>query len=122
MPTTKGGGGGGAPSKKVSVQDMIQRIRENFKISDEEALYIREVSQERIEDEAVQQTVAAHRNDSQFLERVFKDQVNGQIQDAYALRELYEQLGDPKYTDTGAIFDILAHTVIQKGIELAHSA
>ena len=48
--------------------------------------------------------------------------VNGDIQDAYAIRELYEQLGGPKYTDTGAIFDIMAFTVIQKGLELAESA
>ncbi len=118
----KGGGGGGAPSRKVSVQDMIQKIRDDFEISDEEALYIREVSQERIEDESVQQTVAAHRGDIHFLEGVFKGQVNGQIQDAYALRELYEQLADPKYTDTGAIFDIMAYTVVQKGLELAEAA
>ena len=56
------------------------------------------------------------------LEGVFKEQVNGQIQDAFALRELYEQLGDPKYTDTGAIFDIMAYTVVQKGLELADAA
>ena len=118
----KAGGGRGAPSKKISIQDMIQKIRDDFEISDEEALYIREVSQERIEDEAVQQTIAGHRKDIQFLETVFKGQVNGQIQDAYALRELYEQLGDPKYTDKGAIFDIMAYTVVQKGLELAEAA
>ena len=60
--------------------------------------------------------------DEHFLETVFKGQVNGDIQDAYAIRELYEQLGDPKYTDRGAIFDIMAYTVIQKGLELAESA
>ena len=48
--------------------------------------------------------------------------VNGDIQDAYAIRELYVQLGDPKYTDTGAIFDIIAFTVIQKGLELSEPA
>lgn len=121
-PKPRKGGGGGAPPKKLSVQDMIAKIRETFDISDEEALYIREVSEEKIADESVQQTVAAHKSDEQFLENVFKDQVNGDIQDAYAIRELYEQLGDPKYTDTGAIFDIMAFTVIQKGLELAASA
>lgn len=118
----KGGGGGAPPPKKVSVQDMIQKIRDQFDISDDEALYIREVSKEKMEDESIQQTVAAHHNDVIFLDKVFKDQVNRQIQDAYAIRELYEPLGDPKYTDIGAIFDIMAHTVIQHGLELAIAA
>ncbi|MCK6619730.1 MAG: type I restriction endonuclease subunit R [Calditrichaceae bacterium] len=118
----KGSKSGPPPVKRVSVQDMIARIRETYQISEEEALHIREVSEEKIADESIQQTVAHHQTDTTFLETVYKDQVNGDIQDAYAIRELYEQLGDPKYTDTGAIFDIMAFTVIQKGLELANAS
>jgi len=118
---SKGGGGGGA-IKKVSVQDMIAKLRETYEISDEEALHIREVSEEKISDESIQQTVVAHKTDESFLEDVFKGQINEEIQDAYTIRALYEQLADPKYTDRGAIFDIMAYTVIQKGLELAESA
>ncbi|KIU53303.1 restriction endonuclease subunit S [Pseudomonas putida] len=107
------------PMKKISVHDMISKIRETFEISEEEALHIREVSEEKLEDESIRLTVAAHKTDITFLESVYKGQINAGIQDAYALRELYEQLGDPKYTDRGAIFDIMAFTVIQKGLELA---
>ena len=98
---------------------MITRIRETYDISDEEALHIREVSEEKLEDESIRQTVAAHKSDTAFLESIYKGQINEGIQDAYALRELYEQLGDPKYTDRGAIFDIMAYTVIEKGLEMA---
>ena len=119
---SKSGGGGGAPVKRVSVQDMISKIREQFQITEEEALHIREVSEEKIADESVQQTVAAHSADLSFLNTVFRDQVNGGIQDAYALRQLYEQLADPKYTDKTGIFDIMALTVIQKGLELAEAS
>lgn len=115
-------GGGGAPSiKKVSVQDMITKIRETFEISEDEALHIREVSEEKLEDESIRQTIVAHKTDLAFLENVFKGQINTGIQDAYALRELYEQLVDLKYTDKGAIFDIMAYTVIQKGLELSEA-
>jgi len=113
----KGGGGGGSPPKKISVQDMISKIKEDFEITDEEALHIREVSEEKIEDESVRQTVVAHRDDEAFLDRVFRGQLNGDIQDAYLLRDLFEQLGDPKHTDRGAIFDIMAFTIIQKALE-----
>jgi len=114
----KGGGGGQPPPKKVSVQDMINKITEQFEISDEEALYIKEVTQEKVEDESMQQTIDAHKDDAIFLDKVFKEQVNVQIQDAFAVRELYEQLGDPKYTDPGAIFDTMAHLVVQTSLDV----
>ena len=117
-PRKTGGGGTGAPPKKVSVQEMIDKIKDDFNISDEEALHIREVSNEKIEDLSIQQIVVAHKNDQTFLDTIFKGQVNGYIQDAYSIRTLYDELGDSKYTDKGAIFDIMAFTVIQKGLEL----
>ncbi len=116
------GGDGTQVVKRISVQDMIARISETYDISESEALHIREVSEEKIADESIQQTIVAHREDGAFLGTVYKGQVNGDIQEAYVLRELYEQLGDPKYTDPGAIFDIMAFTVIEKGLELAQAS
>ena len=118
----RGGNGGGVPAKKISVQDMIAKIREQFQITEEEALHIREVSEEKIADESVQQTVAAHRADLGFLNTAYREQINSDIQDAYTLRQLYEQLADPKYTDRTGIFDFMALTVIQKGLELAEAS
>jgi len=37
---------------------------------------------------------------------------------AYGERGRYEELSDPKYTDTGGIFDIMAVTVIQHHLSL----
>ena len=44
----KGKKGAGPPPKKVSVQDMIDEIRAKFDISDEEALYIKQVTEEKV--------------------------------------------------------------------------
>ncbi len=118
----RGGGGGAPPAQKVSVQDMISDIREKFDISEKEALHIREVSEEKIKDESIRQTVVNHKTETAFLKNVYKGQINKGIQDAYALRHLYDQLIDPKYTDQGAIFDIMAFTVIEKGLELAEAS
>lgn len=81
-PKPRKGGGGAPPVKKVSVQDMIAKIKESFDISEDEALHIKEVSEEKIADESVQQTVVAHKSDTSFLDTVYKSQVNGDIQDA----------------------------------------
>ncbi|MDQ7836973.1 MAG: DEAD/DEAH box helicase family protein [Thermodesulfobacteriota bacterium] len=101
------------PPKKVSVQDMINEIRTRFNISDEEALYIKQVTELKVADPTIRSTVQAHRADLIYLEGAYRGQVNGEIQDVYNGLARYEELADPKYTDTGGIFDIMAVTVIK---------
>jgi type I restriction enzyme R subunit len=110
-----GGGkkGVGPPPKKISVQDMIDEIRAKFNISDEEALYIKQVTEEKAADPVIRGTVQAHRDDQIYLEGAYRGQVNGEIQVSYSDLARYEELADPKYTDTGGIFDIMAVTVIE---------
>ncbi len=43
----------------------------------------------------------------------------GEIQSAHAERGRYDELGDTKYTDPGAIFDILAITVVERNLQEA---
>ena len=105
--------GSGPPIKKVSVHDMIAQIQEKFDISDDEALYIKEVTEEKAADPAIHNTVITHREDRIFLEGAYRKQVNVEIQQAYDGRGRYEELSDPKYSDIGGIFDIMSVTVIE---------
>lgn len=110
-----GGGkkGAGPPIAKGTVQEMIADIRAKFLISDEEALYIRQVTDQKVADPVIASTVQAHREDRVFLDGPYRGQVNGEIRVSYNELARYEELVDPKYTDTGGIFDIMAMTVIQ---------
>jgi len=107
----------GPPQRKVSVQDMIVEIRAQFDITNEEALYIKEVTEEKTKDPVIQATVRTHKEDRVYLEGPFQGQVNGQIQAAYAERGRYDELADEKYTDPGAIFDIMSITVIHQNLQ-----
>jgi type I restriction enzyme, R subunit len=109
----------GPPPVKVSVQDMITQIRTEFDITDEEALYIRQVTEEKIADPVISITVSTHRGDQIYLEGPYRGQVNEGIQMVYDERGRYEELADPKYTDIGGIFDIMAITVIQTHLAAA---
>ena len=97
----------------VDFQEMIEKIRKLFPISDEEALYIKRVIEEKTQDEDIRSTVWEHREDSIFLEGIYRKDVNQKIRGTYKSKGRYEELTDPKYTDIGAIFDIMAVTVIQ---------
>ncbi len=111
--------GSGPPPKKVSVQDMIAEIRTRYDISDEEALYIKQVTEEKSADPAIRETVITHRDDRAYLEGAYRGQVNGEIQDAYEGIGRYDELADQKYVGTGGIFDIMAVTVIQTHLTTA---
>lgn len=104
--------GAGSPPRRVSVQDMIDEIRAKFAISDEEALYIKQVTEAKASDPVIRGTVQAHRDDRIYLEGAYRGRVNGEIQETYSDLARYEELVDPKYTDTGGIFDIMAVTII----------
>jgi type I restriction enzyme R subunit len=109
----------GVPPKKVSVQDMINEIQTKYQISDEEALYIKQVTEAKEEDLGIQTTVHTHRDDRRYLEEAYRLQVNGKIQDSYSDLGRYDELTDTKYIDTGGIFDIMAITVIQYHLDSA---
>jgi type I restriction enzyme R subunit len=111
--------GPGPVQKKVSIQEMIDEIRKKFDITDEEALYIREVTEEKSQDASIRATVQTHKDDLGYLDGPFHDQVNGQIQNAYAERGRYDELADDKYKDQGGIFDIMAVTVIDNHLSAA---
>jgi type I restriction enzyme R subunit len=98
---------------------MIADIQTKFQITDEEALYIRQVTEEKIADPTIRGTVHAHREDRLYLDGAYRGQINGEIQSTYDERGRYDELADPKYTDTGGIFDIMAVTVIQTQLSFA---
>ena len=108
-----GGTGTAPPLKKVSVQDMITEIQRKFPISDEEALYIRQVTEKKVADAEIRETVQAHSDDRIFLNDAYRLQINMAIQNEYEDLGRFEELADVKYQDVGGIFDIMAVTVIQ---------
>ncbi len=116
-----GGGkkGDGPPPTKVAVREMIAHIQAKFPITDAEALFIKQVTEEKAADLSIRDTVTAHRADGIYLNGVYRGQVNGVIQSAYNEIGRFEELGDIKYTDAGGIFDIMAVTVIQHHLSYA---
>ena len=96
---------------------MIEKIKQQFEISDEETLVIKEVCEEKIADPLIVGNIQTHRDDQLYLMEYYKPQIRESIEGSYGDRGLYERLTDPRYTDSGSIFDTMAFTVIQSGVE-----
>ncbi|MCX7099114.1 MAG: hypothetical protein NTV43_14535 [Methylococcales bacterium] len=114
----RGGGGNPTPSPvpKTSIQATIDDIRGKYPISDEEALIIREVCEEKQQDQTILLTIRRNKDKTRFLNEVYKPQIRQTIEQAYSQRGHNDEIYDDKYADNGAIFDMMAHSVLTYGL------
>ena len=71
----RGGGGAGPAPVRASVQDMITQISATHQISDDEALYIRQVTEEKIADATseIKQVLSNWKEDYEFYLNMYDD-------------------------------------------------
>ena len=108
----KGGGGGGTPPPKATLTDMIGSLKEKFPISDEEAIIIKEVCEEKLEDEEIINTIHNNQDDLDYLHTYFSSELRESIVDSYVARDLEDRIMDSLYDDKGAILDAMTGMVI----------
>ncbi len=115
----RAGGGNTMPSPvvKASILATIDGIKERYPISDEEALIIREVCEEKQADETILLTIQRNKDRHHFLNEVYKPQIRLSIEQAYSQRGHNDEIYEDKYTDDGAIFDMMAHSVLLYGMD-----
>ena len=117
------GGGNIPPSPvvKASILATIDGIKERYPISDDEALIIREVCEEKQADETILLTIQRNKDRHHFLNEVYKPQIRQAIEQAYTQRGHNDEIYEDKYTDDGAIFDMMAHSVLTYGLNQSQS-
>lgn len=114
-PRPHGGGGSGGPGgrpPKTSLDEAMADLRELHRISDEEALLIREVTEAKMEDRTVRSEIELNRTNDLFLVGPYKRQMNEGIQKSYVDHGRSGELGDQRYIGPGGIFDFMAVTII----------
>lgn len=105
-----------SPVAKSSILATIEGIKERYPISDDEALIIREVCEEKQADETILLTILRNKDRNHFLHEVYKPQIRQSIEQAYSQRGHNDEIYEDKYTDDGAIFDMMAHSVLVYGL------
>jgi len=108
----KGDGGGGNPPPKVTLTDMIDSLKQKFTISDEEAIIIKEVCEEKLQDEEILSTIHSNQDDLDYLRTYFSSELRESIVDSYVARNLEDRIMDEIYDDNGAILDAMTGMVI----------
>jgi len=118
-----GGGGNHTPQPvaKTSIQATIDEIKNKYPISDEEALIIREVCEEKQADPNIMLSIQRNINKMHYLNEVYKLDIRKSIELSYIQRGHDDELYKDEYVDDGAIFDMMAHSVLSYGLGQALS-
>ena len=112
--TRNGGGGNNTPPPKGTISSMLEDLKEEYKISDEEAIIIREICEEKLHDESILTTIHNNQDDEDYLRVYYSSELRASIVRSYEDRELDDKIIEPIYDDKGAILDTMTGTIISQ--------
>ncbi len=114
LKTRSGGGGNTTPPPKGTLSSMLENLKEEYKISDEEAIIIREICEEKLHDKNITTTIDNNQDDEDYLRVYFSEELRASIVKSYEIRKLDDRIMEPIYDDKGAILDTMTGTIISQ--------
>jgi len=115
----KGGGGSGGsstPPPKATLNEMIVMLKKTYAISEEEAIVIREICEEKLDDKDIVDEITRHKKDEDYLRSYFSETLRHSIVNSYVNRDLEERIMDDIYDKEGAILDTMTGSIIRQGL------
>lgn len=116
----KSGNATPTPPPKTTIDSAIDEFKTRYSITDEEAIIIRKICEEKQADQEILAKINDHK-DRRILDDTVKNHIKASIKQAYEQRNHFDELYDKNYIDDGAIFDMMVNTVFTHGLEIARS-
>jgi type I restriction enzyme R subunit len=101
-----------APPQKTTIKIAIDELKNRYSISDDEALIIRKVCEEKESDLSIITNIKNNQNRPFYLEADVKPQIKVLIKESYKKLNHINELGEDKYIDDGGIFDMMTYTIL----------
>ncbi|WP_296621759.1 DEAD/DEAH box helicase family protein [Marivirga sp.] len=108
----KAGDGGNTPTR-TTIEQALKDIEEKYPISKEDAIVIREICDKVSKQYEIKQRIIDNRENENYLRFRAILKVKDAVTDEYTSREMWEQLGDPIYTDKGGIISLMGKAIIR---------
>ncbi|GAB4054891.1 DEAD/DEAH box helicase family protein [Spirosoma litoris] len=96
---------------KMTVTEFMDKLREDFPITDEEAVVIRQIQNTIMADDQLRESVRANANKQDFIQSQV-ERIEKEIWDQYIERQQYDKLQDEHYTGEGGIVSLIARRII----------
>ena len=91
---------------------MIDKLKEKYPISEEEAIIIKEVCEEKLKDEEIVNTIDNNKDDQDYLRTHFSVELRSSIVGSYVERDMEDRIMDDMYDVRGGILDAMTGMVI----------
>jgi len=101
---------------KATIEDVIDNIRQLFKIEEGDEIIINEIYAETMTNEDLLKLISANKDNPTFLQQTIAAQIRQLIIDTYKQKGMVRKTREPLYKDTGGIFDLLADNIIRHAI------
>jgi type I restriction enzyme R subunit len=97
---------------KSSIDELINKINEEFSISDSEALIIKEICEKVANKDEVKNNLINSIDNLQFCNNYKRKNINPAIKNMYIKRDMLEILSNDIYTQDGGIIPLMSETVV----------
>jgi type I restriction enzyme, R subunit len=101
---------------KATIEDVIENIRQLFKIEEGDVIIIKEIYLETMNDKDLINLISANKENKDFLQQNVAYQIRQMIIETYKQKGQVRKTRDPQYKDAGGIFDLLVETIIRHAI------
>jgi len=110
---------GGNEISRTTIESALEEIKQKFQITEEDAILIKEISENVTETTSTKEKVLANRNNHIYLKTSAEPKVQGEVKEEYINRDLWRVLEDPMYVDKGGIISLIGKAVIKTIIQNA---
>ncbi len=101
---------------KSTIEDVIDNIRQIFKIEDGDEIIIKEIYAETMNNEDLFKLISANKDNPTFLQITVANQLRQLIIYTYKKKGQVRKTREPLYKETGGIFDLLVDNIIRHAI------
>jgi type I restriction enzyme R subunit len=107
------GHGTGAPPPRATIEDVLEAIRKTFTIEENDVVVIKQVYDETMKDQDLQNLIGANSTNQDFLKQTVAPQLRKKIIDLYRKKGLIRKTLEMQYKAAGGIFDLLVQNIIR---------
>jgi len=101
---------------KATIEDVIENIRQLFKIEEGDVIIIKEIFAETMNDKDLIKLISANKENKDFLQQNVAYQIRQMIIETYKQKGQVRKTREPQYKDAGGIFDLLVENIIRHAI------
>jgi type I restriction enzyme, R subunit len=107
-------GGNKSEPPRTTIADAILEIEQKYEIGQKDAIIIKEICEEVSKRYDIRNRILSNRDNPQYLKVSARPKLRSEVVKGYELRDRYDVLDNPMYTDTGGIITLMGRAIMRE--------